>query len=309
MLDWILIVTIATGNLAVAESAYREDLGYEVMHRGMIEEGLAESWGAPAVAENPYIVMRPASGKPVYLRFIETDTPGEVVPHATEGWNAAELLVEDTDELADRLAASQHFRIVSPPAYLTPEQNIRALQVIGPSNEMLYLTNVVRPEKVDFDIGAAESFVDQVFIVIAGGRDHKKMIDFYRDQLKLPVTEPVPYRIAVLSQAYDLPEDQMHFLSLAIMRNQFFLELDQYPAEAQPRPVKPGMLPAGIAMITFEVESLDDMAGPFISPPAIRNLMPYDGRRSATMRGAVGELIELVESPSRSSVMENRTPH
>ncbi len=309
MLDWILIVTIATGDLAVTESAYREDLSYETVARGKIDATLAESWGAPRVTDSPYLLMRPASRMPVYLRFIETKSARHNVPHATEGWNAAEMLVKDVDELAKRLVDSKYFQIVGPPAYLSPDQNIKAMQVVGPSNEMLYLTRVVRPESVDFDIGSAQSFVDRVFIVIAGGRDHKGLMDFYRSRLMLPVTEPMLYRIAVLSRAYGLPEDQLHQLSLAIMQNQFFLELDEYPAEAAPSHVPPGELPAGIAMVTFEVESLDNISVPFISPPTVRNLMPYNGRRSGTLRGAVGELIELVESPSRRNVADPHAPN
>lgn len=308
MLDWILMVTIGTGNLADTESAYHDDLGYEVVERGQVESALAHGWGAPAVAGNRYLLMRPASGMPVYLRFIETDTADDTMPHATEGWNAAEMLVEDTDELARRLATSKHFRIVGPPAFLTPEQSIRALQVTGPNNEMLYLTKVVRPESVDLDIGTAASFVDRVFIVVAGARDLGALMNFYRDRLKLPVTEPVPYRIAVLSRAYGLPEDRMHRLSLAVMRNQFFLELDEYPAAARPRNSPPGMLPGGIAMVTFEVESLDAVAVPFVSPPALYNPAPYDGRRSATVKGAAGELIELVESRPRRDVAAYAEP-
>ena len=308
MLDWILIVTIATGNLALTESAYREDLGYETVTRGKIDATLAESWGAPRVTDSPYLLMRPASGMPVYLRFIESKSARHNVPHATEGWNAAEMLVQDVDELAKRLVTSKYFQIVGPPAYISPDQTIKAMQVVGPSNEMLYLTRVVRPESVDFDIGTAQSFVDRVFIVIAGGRDHRGLMDFYRSRLMLPVTEPVPYRIAVLSRAYGLPEDQLHELSLATMRNQFFLELDEYPAEAEPRYVPPGELPAGIVMVTFEVESLDNVTVPFISPPVMHDLMPYNSRRAATLRGAIGELIELVESPSRRSVADPHKP-
>jgi len=210
--------------------------------------------------------------------------------------------------LAKRLGTSKHFKIVGPPAYISPDQTIKAMQVVGPSNEMLYLTRVVRPESVDFDIGTAQSFVDRVFIVIAGGRDHRGLMDFYRSRLMLPVTEPVPYRIAVLSRAYGLPEDQLHELSLATMRNQFFLELDEYPAEAEPRCVPPGELPAGIVMVTFEVESLDNVMVPFISPPVVHDPMPYNSRRAATLRGAIGELIELVESPSRRSVADPHKP-
>lgn len=180
------------------------------------------------------------------------------------------------------------------------------MQIIGPSNEMIYLTKVMQPANVEFDIGTAESFVDRVFIVIAGARDHRALMNFYRSRLKLQVTEPVPYRIPVLSQAHSLPEDRMHNLALAVMPDQFFLELDEYPPGAVPRPIPPGKLPPGIAMVTFEVKSLEDISIPFISSPIVHDSMPYNDRRTATLRGAAGELIELVESRSKRSVS---TPH
>jgi hypothetical protein len=309
MLDWILVITIATTNLAVTESAYREDFGYETVACGMIEEALAESWGAPQAIGSRYLLMRPASGKPVYLRFIESNSAGGIVPHSTEGWNAAEMLVADPDELAERLVESEHFQIVGPPAYLSAEQNIKAMQVIGPNDELVYLTKVVRPENVEFDIGAAESFVDRVFIVVVGARDHRKLMKFYRKRLMLPVTEPMSYRIGVLSRAYGLPEEQLHQLSMATMSNQFFLELDEYPAETKQRPVPPGELPPGIAMVTFEIESLEDLSIPFISPPVVHDLLPYNGRRAATLRGPVGELIELVESRPKRTVSNPDAPN
>lgn len=296
MLDWILIVTITTTNLAVAESAYTEDLGYEVVARGQVETEHAKSWGAPKSAGRGYLLMRPASGAPVHLRFIEAPTAGSEVPHASEGWNAAEMLVKDPDKLATRLSRSKYFRIVGPPAYLTADQDIRAMQVIGPSNEMLYLTKIVRPDNLDLDLGTAKSFVDRVFIVVAGSHDHKELTEFYRTGFMLTVTDPEPYRIAVLSRAYGLPEDRLHRLSLAILPNQSFLELDEYPAHAPRRRTEQGELPAGIAMVTFEVESLDGISVPFIALPLASDAAPYDGRRAGTVRGVAGELIELVES-------------
>lgn len=301
MLDWILMVTITTTNLAMVESAYRDDLGYEVLDRGEIKAALAESWGALGSTGNRYLLMRPASGTPVYLRFIETNTAGNHVPHASEGWNAAEMLVKDPDDLAQRLRGSRHFKIVGPPAYLTAAQDIRAMQVIGPSNEMLYLTRIVHPENMDLDLGTAESFVDRVFIVVVGAHNFKELTEFYRTLFTLTVTDPEPYRIAVLSRAYGLPEDQLHRLSMAILPNQSFLELDEYPAYAPRRRIDPGELPAGIAMVTFEVESLDGISVPFIAPPVVSDAVPYDGRRAGTVRGAAGELIELVESGRNGS--------
>ena len=55
------------------------------------------------------------------------------------GWNAAELIVEDVDGLAVQLENSP-FKIIGSPADLSFTKNIRAMQVMGPANEILYLT-------------------------------------------------------------------------------------------------------------------------------------------------------------------------
>jgi hypothetical protein len=51
-----------------------------------------------------------------------------------------------------------------------------------------------------------------------------------------------------------------------------------------------------VAMTTFEVADLDALALPYVSPPARRTGLAYAGRRSATVVGPAGELVELVEA-------------
>jgi hypothetical protein len=62
-------------------------------------------------------------------------------------------------------------------------------------------------------------------------------------------------------------------------------------------------------MVTFEIESLEDISVPFISPPVVHDLLPYNGRRAATLRGPVGELIELVESRPKGTVSNPDVPN
>jgi len=53
--------------------------------------------------------------------------------------SAAELIVDDVDALAAELASSP-FRIIGGPADLSFSDQIRAMQVVGPAREVLYLT-------------------------------------------------------------------------------------------------------------------------------------------------------------------------
>jgi hypothetical protein len=72
-------------------------------------------------------------------------------------------------------------------------------------------------------------------------------------------------------------------------------EIDQYPATAIQRNAVPGELPPGNAMVTFITARLEAVKAPFLAPPARRDGALYAGRRTAVVRGAAGELIELIE--------------
>jgi hypothetical protein len=137
--------------------------------------------------------------------------------------------------------------------------------------------------------------VDNVFIMVSGTRSLSATTLFYEQQLKTDVRGPYPYRIGVLSRAYDLPEDTLHNLSLAQLDEQFLIELDQYPIDAASLSRVLDELPAGIAMVTFEVSDLSSSTLTFLTPPSKKQAAPYFGRLSATSIGPDGELIEFIE--------------
>lgn len=294
MLKTILMVTIMASDLATVERAWRDELSYRAVDQGPLPPALAASWAAPALAGRPYLIMQPASGEPVYLRFIAEPFGGDYQPMKAEGWNAVEILVQDPDGLAEALAGSRHFKVVGPPRYLTDQQNIKAMQALGPAGELIYFTDVGDPQKSGFGLQPARAWVDRVFIMVVGARDLSALRDFYSAALGMPTTAPVPYRIGVLSHAYGLPDETLHKLSIAQLSDRFLLELDEYPAAARPAPPPAGSLPPGIAMVTFEVDEWrPDL--PWLAAPAPRAGFPYGGRRAGVLRGAAGEYIELVE--------------
>jgi hypothetical protein len=297
MLKSISIVTILASDLEAVEAAYRHYLDYSAIARGQISESLARSWGAPRMAGRDFILLRPASGEPVYLRFVAAEPVANYAALRSFGWNAAELLVADTDALARRLENSP-FRIIGAPRNLSSTDAIRAMQVIGPAGELLYLTRV-RPGAAGFELESAQSEVDRVFIVVVGGSDLETLRKFYADKLRLPVSPPAPYRISVLSRAYGMDAEQLHQLSVARLSSRFLMELDQYPPEAIARPCRAGELSPGIATVGFEIDSLDALPLDFISSPAPISEWPYDGRRMAATIGAANELIELIEAPTK----------
>lgn len=289
MLKTILIVTISVFNLGAVEDAFRDHLDYEVVDRGVVTADIAQAWGTAAMADREYLLMQPESKARVYIRFVQNDDVEGYAPMATNGWNATELLVTDPDALAERLSDTP-FEIIGPPEDLWDAPNApRALQTLGPGNEVLYLTR-----NGDF---ATDTFVDRVFIMVLGGTSMDALAAFYGSRLGLEVGEPTPFAISVLSNAQGRPADTTYPLAIATVSKEFLIELDEYPGDTPDRPVTPGHLPPGTSMVTFEVDGdLDDIDVEWRAEPRELDAFPYAGRDVGVTVGPAGEWIELVES-------------
>jgi hypothetical protein len=94
----------------------------------------------------------------------------------------------------------------------------------------------------------------------------------------------------------DLPPDTTHLLSTVTLGDGSKIELDQYPPSTGPRLVAPGHLPPGMAIVTFEHGRFDGVPLNPIGGIHDAVLPPYREHRSMTIRGAAGELIELIET-------------
>ncbi len=293
MLGRIATVTINTPDIPAAVAAYQRFLGYRVVDDGALGRDTARAWGRPALASARAVILEPASGSDTYLRFVEGPTYVHYQPFACLGWNAVELVVADVDALAGQLAGGP-FRLIGEPADLSFTDKIRAMQVVGPAREVLYLTQI-KEKLAAFDTPEATAFVDRAFIVILGGSSLDLLQDFYHGRFGVARVEAMPSVISVLSAPYGLPRDYRHAIAALKVAGQCYIEADEMPPGAIARPCEPGQLPPGIAMVSFEVDQLPDCAsslGPAHRSPAL----PYGGRRSLACLGAAGELIELVEA-------------
>jgi len=269
VLGRILEVAYTVPDLAAIEAAYTEWLGYRLLGRGVVTEGLARDWDAPALAGRAQIVLGPAGGESVSLRFVAEPLAAGWQALKTFGWNVSEIVVEDVDLLARRLAGSP-FHIIGEPASLTRFPMIRAMQVLGPAGECLYFTQVGAGSGLD--LARAQAPVGRVFIVVASGPDVNRMFDTYAPFAN-ETDPPVSTRVQVISRAHALPSDTLHAHGLVKLGHGSLIELDEYPAVATLRPVPTGGLPPGMAVVAFEVT----------------------GRvGSALLRGAAGERIHLV---------------
>ena len=294
MLGRISTVTITAPDLRAAVAAYQRYLGYRVVDDGALGRDIARAWGRPQLAGQRSVLLEPASGAETYLRFVQGPAYVEYEPLSCVGWNAAELIVQDVDALSAELAGSP-FRILGPPADLSFSDQIRAMQVVGPAREVLYLTQI-KQKLAAFDTPGAASFVDRVFIVILGGASLDALQDYYHGQFDVPRARAMPSVVSVLSAQHGLPRDTRHAIAALPVSGQCYIEADQMPLSAACRPCLPGQLPPGIAMVSFEIERLPERLSTSLGPGHRAAGLPYNGRRSQTCVGAAGELIELIES-------------
>lgn len=284
---------ISTPDLAAALADYVGVLGLRLVEQGALPEDLAASWGCPASAGAACALLQPESGAHCFLRLVEAPLPAEFTPTRTYGWAAFELTVKDVFGWPARLEGSG-FDVVGPPKALEGLPYFVPMQVTGRGREMIYLNEVAQNTPTS-DLPIAASLTDHVFIVILAARDREASLRWYQQALKLDESTSYTLAYSMINNAFGLPADYRSTITMVQKDRLPIVEVDDYPPEATVRPGDPQALPPGNAMVTLAVDDLDALAVELIAPPVRREGLLYGGRRSATVRGHAGELIELIE--------------
>ena len=251
MLKSILMVWVLAQNLALTEEAYEDYLGYRSVDEGVMSVELAAAIDRPELADRRFVTMMPRSGPQVGLRLVEGDASGHV-PMKRAGWSAIELLVQDPEQLEAELAGSA-FTHLQGPDFLTEQKNILAMQVTGPNRELFYLTRMIDPSTSFLQPQPSPEPVGHTFIMVMGSPDLEASLSFWRRHFDTNVVGPIPYRIGVLSDAYDLPQDTLHPLALVSMSDGYGIEIDQYPEGARAVPAPEGER-GGVILVSLSVD-------------------------------------------------------
>jgi hypothetical protein len=296
MLKSIVIVTLVIRQLTLVEPVYRQQLGYRTVAQGAVAPDLIEAWDTPAMAGRRFVLMQPASGAEVYLRFIEGPASAqEPLGLTTHGWNSAELLIQDPDRLAKRLRGSS-FEVIGPPKDLYDKPHSpRAMQVRGPAGEILYLTRF-DPAGSQYALGTATTPVDRVFIAVVGGPSMEELRHFYGEVLGLPLSPVSKMPIGVIARANNLPPETEFPLGLATLPKDFAIELDEYPSTTHPRQRLYGALPTGMAMVSFLADAPESLHISWRQSLRAISSPPYGGRRAGVTVGPAGEWVEIIEA-------------
>jgi catechol 2,3-dioxygenase-like lactoylglutathione lyase family enzyme len=286
--------TILTPDLSASLADYTGILGLEVIDDSPISPAQAQSWAAPAMAGRPARLLRAPGATPYLTRLIQGTAVPAYAPLKSHGWAAFEHSVVDCDALFAQMPGSG-FTVIGEPKLVPGFDNFIPFQVTGRAGETLYLNQVLHGAMSDLDLPNTKASVDQMFIAVLAAKNREEALAFHTKILGFEQGETwvIPY--SVINNSFGFPPETTTAMTMTKTGRLPASEVDQYPPQTTPRPTAPGELPPGNAMVSFITASLDAVAAHLLSPPVAHPGPLYAGRRSATVRGPSGELIELIE--------------
>ncbi len=291
----IVGATVLAADLDAATAPYIDYLGYRVLDRGTTSADQAAVWNASAHSGAAYAVLGPESGERQWIRFVEAAPVPGYKAMTTFGWHSMEILVSDVDSLPAKLQDSP-FKHLAGPANLGTSSAIRAMQVLGRAEEVLYLTQTPSDSSLPH-LPSAKTFVDRIFIMPLGTPDMMASRDWYMEKFA-NVGEGIlapDIELGLVTNAMGLPAGTKMGICTVRLAGQTQIEIDDYPSAAKDRPRNADSLPPGIASVSFATDSLDKVGLPFVGEPRALAGAPYHGKHVGVTIGLAGELIELVE--------------
>ena len=283
----ITAVTITSPDLDRVVDIYSKYLKYRLVSSTRVSADQAKSWDAQSIENSEMVYMSPESSDDFFFRFVEQSSDDDYVPFGTFGWNAAELIVKDVDESAKKLIGSP-FEVIGQPADLSFTDQIRAMQILGPSKEIIYLTQF-KSKLDEFDSPTPRCDIDQTFIVILAGENIDEMQSFLNERLSIKKAPPMQSRIRAISKVFGLPEDTKYKSAALAIKDQSLIELDEMPSDAGPRSCRNGFLPPGISIVSFIAHQSE-----FIEESYDSNIPSFENVQARTIKGISDELIEIL---------------
>ena len=246
----LLHATLIVNDAAPLLRAYGA-LGLDVTARWAVSPETAAAWAQPALAHRP--VTELGCGGRTLLRLMEVPGAPARATRYSHGWLALEVLVRDVDALAT-LAAAAGFEIVGAPADLELSPAIRAMQIVGPAGEMLYLTQVKAPVPpfelpLSSDIDSAHN-VAALFIAVMSTPSRAAAIAACAP-LHPRATLQFETRVTVLNRALGRDITTRWPLATLQWAGQSLFEIDEV-VDGQVVTPQAGVLPSGLAWVTLQ---------------------------------------------------------
>lgn len=232
-----------------------------------IDGSQARAWGQPALARRHMVPLATRPGGDPLLRLIEVPAAPPRPTRHSHGWLALEILVRDVDDLAARLSGPG-WQIVGAPADLDVSPSIRAMQVVGPAGEMLYLTQVkapVPPFQIPLsDALPAQQALGPLFIAVMSVPSRSDALAACAGLAPLQTLQ-FETKVSVLNRTLGRDLATRWPVATTQWAGQCLFEIDEVVDRQVGAPAAPGVLPTGLAWIGIEVRG---------AAPALRELAP-----------------------------------
>mgnify|MGYP001806753347 CR=1 FL=1 len=284
--------TLTVPDVTATAERYARYFDYRTLEQGTVPPDLAAAWGCPGSAGKACRVLGPSSGAPVFIRLVQGDPVPGYQPLRSHGWAAIEICVQDV-LAADARMKDSPVEIIGPPREIEGLPAIYPMQVKGPDGEIIYLTQI-RSDLPAFDLPRAESPIDKLFILVLACSDMDRSAAWFQQVVGLSFGRRMDIVYTMLANAFGTPYEQLYTICTIVHGRDVFLELDQYPAEATPRPRHEGELPPAVAICTLSHPDIAAIPGPWITPPVRRDGVIYRGRMTGTLAAPDGSLVEIV---------------
>ena len=287
----VLTSTLNTSDYEGCLSAWCNYLAQKVHLETRLSAVESESWSASHLTGSRVAWLENDLGEP-WLRIIEDPSAKSFEPFSCYGWLSLEICVEDVDAIYQDLRDSP-FKIIGPPADLDISPDIRAMQVIGPANEILYLTQI-KAHVPGFELPFARCRVDRLFIPVLAAENRENALKFYTS---FPQTNGMLFetKITVLNRYLAFPANHRHPLATIQISGQNLIEIDQVTGLKSISCAK-RLESEGITVMTFALRDffeLTDLAERYTIPNG-----PFAGKSAVLVRGSSNENIELMEFDS-----------
>jgi catechol 2,3-dioxygenase-like lactoylglutathione lyase family enzyme len=284
----LLHATLIVADMQRVQRAYAA-LGLVAVAQGEVNAAHARAWGQPALQGRRVLALAPGPNAPALLRLIEVPGAPPRPTRFSYGWLALEILVRDVDALAAALPAG-HFEVVGAPADLDLSPAIRAMQLVGPAGEMLYLTQVKAPVP-PFDLPLSRGLplsqpIGPLFIAVLSTPSRAAALRAIAP-LAPQSTLCFETKVTVLNRALGRPLETRWPLATAQFAGRSLFEIDEVvDAQVHAGHASGGLLgglpsglpsgpPSGLAWVTMVAP---DGGGPLreISPGAWLETLPAD---------------------------------
>jgi hypothetical protein len=220
----ICAITLIVPDLAGALRVY-QSFGYSLLAQGNLTEADEVVQRDARFANCAYARLDLNSELNQILELVEYTNCVRHEPFALPGWSAIELLVCDLDVVREQVLQLA-LPIWGEPQALSFTENIRAMQVIGPANELIYFTEQLAPVDA-WPLPQAQTQFDQCFVAILCSHQIELSVQFYAALLKQSKPAVIESRVIGLSRLGGLQPDALHSISAMPLTRGHWLEFDQ----------------------------------------------------------------------------------